>query len=148
MDPATACATSRLRRMIERAWEWAKKNGRLRVNPVHGEEEINIVLSETFQLENMDVEENNRTGSFEVQAGGIRSIEAYSWPPLQPPLPSSTSSTGWAWNAAREWPANDWRDLSRRCRFRPAVGRDYWHVQLYVFQVTVLKYMAFRYHAC
>ena len=37
---------------------------------MHGEEEINIVLSETFQLENMDVEENNRTGSFEVQAGG------------------------------------------------------------------------------
>lgn len=55
--------------MIDRSFAWAQKNKRMRSNPVHGEDEINIVLSETFELENMDIEENTRSGTFAVQAG-------------------------------------------------------------------------------
>lgn len=58
-----------LRKMIDKAFEWAKANKRLRSNPVHGEDEVNIVLTETFQLEDCSIEESNQSGNFEVQAG-------------------------------------------------------------------------------
>ena len=56
---------------MDRAFEWGRKNGAVRVNEVHGEEEVRLVLTETFQLENTDLEEVNRTGSFEVEEGVI-----------------------------------------------------------------------------
>lgn len=53
--------------MCDKAWEWAKAKKKIRCNPVHGEEEINIVLSETFELEDVSLEETNQAGSFEVE---------------------------------------------------------------------------------
>ena len=53
--------------MCDKAWEWAKTNKKLRTNAVHGEEEINIVLSETFELEDVNLEETTRSGNFQVQ---------------------------------------------------------------------------------
>ena len=57
-----------LRKMIDHAWEWATKNKKVRVNAVHGEQEIYIVLTETFELENVEQEETIRRGSMEVEA--------------------------------------------------------------------------------
>ena len=56
--------------MVQKAFEWAEKNGRKRKNPVHGEEEIRIVLSETFALNNTEIEEREQSGTVEVQVPG------------------------------------------------------------------------------
>ena len=55
------------RKMIESAWAWAKAKGRVRKNEVHGEEEIKIVLTETFDVNNADIEEVERSGSIAIQ---------------------------------------------------------------------------------
>ena len=55
--------------MIESAFAWASANGLVRVNPVHGEEEARLILSDTFEVTdetgsmiemegNMEVEDN------------------------------------------------------------------------------------------
>ena len=55
--------------MIDKAWDWAKNQGptKFRTNTVHGEEEVRIVLSDTFAHENENVEENTRSGTMEVE---------------------------------------------------------------------------------
>ena len=60
--------------MIDRAFAWAKKNStptnkRCRTNDVHGEDEIKIVLSDTFELDNIDLDETTRSGSVTVEEG-------------------------------------------------------------------------------
>ena len=55
---------------MQKAFEWAEKNGRKRKNPVHGEEEIRIALSETFALNNTEIEEREQSGTLEVQVPG------------------------------------------------------------------------------
>ena len=59
--------------MIDKAWEWAKKQlpagSRFRTNAVHGAEEIKVVLSDSFELENLDREETTRSGTIDVQEG-------------------------------------------------------------------------------
>ena len=54
--------------MIERAFEWAKANKRLRTNPVHGEEEVRIVLNDTFELQDVTTEETTQSGAFTMEA--------------------------------------------------------------------------------
>lgn len=56
-----------LRKMVERAWAWAQARNKVRKNGIHGEEEIQIVLSETFSIENQEVEEHEQSGSIAVQ---------------------------------------------------------------------------------
>ena len=56
-----------LRKMCDKAWEWARTHKRIRCNPVHGEEEINVILTETYELEDVNLEETNRSGSFQVE---------------------------------------------------------------------------------
>lgn len=64
----SCCAATRIpRKMIERAWDWARQTGNLRVNEVHGEEEIRCVLNETFFARNIHKEESERRGTMEVQ---------------------------------------------------------------------------------
>ena len=53
--------------MIERAWNWAKAKGKVRTNDVHGEEEIKIILSETFDINSAEIEEAERSGTIEVK---------------------------------------------------------------------------------
>lgn len=36
--------------MVDNAFEWAKSKGLLRTNPVHGEIEAKLVLSESFEI--------------------------------------------------------------------------------------------------
>ena len=58
-----------LRKMIEKTWAWGLQNKRLRQHPIHGEEEVRMVLTETFAFENKNEEQTTRSGTFEVQAG-------------------------------------------------------------------------------
>jgi len=53
--------------MIDRAFAWAKSKGLIRTNEVHGEEEIKIVLSETFDVNQAEIEEAERSGTIEVK---------------------------------------------------------------------------------
>lgn len=52
---------------MTKAWNWAKQNNRFRVHEVHGEEEIYITTSESFEIKNTDVEEMTKKGQIEVQ---------------------------------------------------------------------------------
>ena len=56
-----------LRKMIDRAWAWAKSRGRVRTNEVHGEDEIKIILHESFGVSKADIESLEQSGSFTVQ---------------------------------------------------------------------------------
>lgn len=53
--------------MINRAFAWAEKNGKYRVNPIHGEPEAFLVLNEGFCLTSTDTEETDRSGNIAVQ---------------------------------------------------------------------------------
>jgi hypothetical protein len=53
--------------MVDKAWVWAQARGKVRTNQVHGEDEIQIVLSETFEVNNADIEEVEQSGSIAVQ---------------------------------------------------------------------------------
>ena len=53
--------------MIQKALDWGRKTNNLRVNPIHGEEEIRMVLSETFCHKEVHQEETNREGGMVVQ---------------------------------------------------------------------------------
>ena len=55
--------------MWDRALEWAKQNGHHRTHPVHGEDEVRMVLSETFSLKEQEEESVTRQGSFAVEVG-------------------------------------------------------------------------------
>lgn len=55
------------RSMITKAFAWAKANGKHRVNEVHGEEEIRILVNETFNFKKSDIEETTQRGALEVQ---------------------------------------------------------------------------------
>ncbi|CAL1169384.1 unnamed protein product [Cladocopium goreaui] len=55
------------KQMIASAYAWAEKNGRKRVNPVHGKWEIQLVLDDTFELKNKEVEETERSGGLTVE---------------------------------------------------------------------------------
>ena len=57
------------RNMIDNAFAWAaKREGRKRTNEVHGEEEIKVVAHETFNLNNTQTEESERSGAFTMEA--------------------------------------------------------------------------------
>eukprot|EP00439_Symbiodinium_sp_Y106_P036143 s11_g4.t1 len=54
--------------MIANAWKWADQHpGRKRINPIHGEEEIKIILRETFEFMEEDGEITSQTGAFEME---------------------------------------------------------------------------------
>ena len=55
--------------MIQKALDWARKTGNIRTNEIHGEEEIRMIISETFVHKEVKTEETNREGTIEVQAG-------------------------------------------------------------------------------
>ena len=56
-----------LKKMVEKAFAWAQSNNRIRTNEIHGEQEIQVVLNEKFQVSNTDVEEVERSGNITVQ---------------------------------------------------------------------------------
>lgn len=54
--------------MIQKALDWARKTNNIRVNEIHGEEEIHMILSETFCHKELQEEETNQKGSIAVEA--------------------------------------------------------------------------------
>ena len=54
--------------MLIKAWAWAKAQSKIRVNEVHGEEEIYIVANESFDVTSTEVEEATQSGNITVQA--------------------------------------------------------------------------------
>lgn len=60
----------KLRKMIDRAWAWAKQSNNIRSNEVHGEEEVRLVLSDTFEDTRKKLEAVDRSGSILVEDRG------------------------------------------------------------------------------
>lgn len=58
--------------MITHAWNWAREHGQLRVNPIHGEEEIRIVLEDFFENVNQQGTAMEQTGRFDMEAWRLR----------------------------------------------------------------------------
>lgn len=56
--------------MWDKSVAWAKKQAtpHHRVNPIHGEEEIKIVLEERFRAAHLEEEEVAQQGSFQMEA--------------------------------------------------------------------------------
>ena len=55
--------------MADHAFEWAAKNHLVRQNPIHGEEEANIVLDENFIMEEEEGESYEQNGQLTVEDG-------------------------------------------------------------------------------
>ena len=53
--------------MVTKAIQWAQKTGNIRVNEVHGEQEIRLILNETFVHKELREEETTREGSIAVE---------------------------------------------------------------------------------
>ena len=52
---------------MTKAMQWAQKTGNIRVNEVHGEQEIRLILNETFVQKGLREEETTREGSIAVE---------------------------------------------------------------------------------
>ena len=61
--------------MIDNAFKWAASTNNLRRNVIHGEEEANLLLSETFELLDSEGHEIEISGSMEVFAPRLNIIE-------------------------------------------------------------------------
>ena len=56
------------RKMIANAWRWAdQKPGRKRVNEVHGEEEIRVILKDSFMFMEEIGDSTEQAGSFDME---------------------------------------------------------------------------------
>ena len=53
--------------MLEHTWNWAKEKGHWRKNPIHGEEEVRIVLEDYFDHNNQQGSSMQQSGSFDVE---------------------------------------------------------------------------------
>ncbi len=60
----------KLRKMISNAWAWGKQSNNLRTNEVHGEEEVRLVLADTFEDTHKKLEEVDRSGSIHIEDRG------------------------------------------------------------------------------
>ena len=57
--------------MVERAFQWAERHKKTRVNEVHGEPEAFLLISDTVALTSTDIEENEQSGAIEVEDLGL-----------------------------------------------------------------------------
>lgn len=53
--------------MCDHAWNWAKEKGHWRCNPIHGDEEINVVLEDFFSHVTSEGSSLTQTGNFELE---------------------------------------------------------------------------------
>ena len=56
-----------IRPMIEKAWAWAHQHKCLRKNEIHGEEEAKLILSEEYDLLDVEGQEIGMSGSIEME---------------------------------------------------------------------------------
>ena len=52
---------------MDNAFEWAAKNNLLRINPMHGEEEANIILDDNFIMEEEEGESYEQNGQLTIE---------------------------------------------------------------------------------
>ena len=58
------------RTMVQKAMQWGHKTGNVRVNEIHGEEEVRMVLNETFVHRELHEEQTTREGNIEMEVRG------------------------------------------------------------------------------
>lgn len=52
--------------MVDHAWTWAKENNQIRCSPIHGEEEINVIVEDYFSYSDLQGSGMQQTGAFRV----------------------------------------------------------------------------------
>ena len=52
--------------MVDNAFQWAERNGLVRKNDIHGEQEARLVLTEDFSVQNKEGQETEQSMSFEM----------------------------------------------------------------------------------
>ena len=53
--------------MCDHAWTWAKETGHWRRNPIHGEEEVNIVVEDFFCHTDQQGSSQQQQGTFDME---------------------------------------------------------------------------------
>lgn len=53
--------------MLDKTFAWGKQTNNLRTNSVHGEEEVRMILSDTFEALDKSIEEVDRGGTIQVE---------------------------------------------------------------------------------
>ena len=57
-----------LRKMVANAWKWAdQQSGRKRVSEVHGEEEIRVILQDSFDFVEEEGDTTKQQGTFDLE---------------------------------------------------------------------------------
>lgn len=57
---------ARLRKMADAGFRWAEKHGLTRTNPIHGEEEARLVVSDEFAVDEEHGESTEQSGAFDL----------------------------------------------------------------------------------
>ena len=57
--------------MAENGFKWGQSTGNVRRNEVHGEEEVALILEETFKTKEVNEEEVTREGNIAVEVLSI-----------------------------------------------------------------------------
>ncbi|CAE7455803.1 unnamed protein product [Symbiodinium sp. CCMP2592] len=66
--------------MVAAAWQWAAKTKNLRKNPIHGEEEARLVLTDRFEAEDVTSTETALRGTVDVEECHMIPYDRYSFP--------------------------------------------------------------------
>ena len=53
--------------MIQSAWTWAASHGLIRRNPIHGEEEARLILTDSFEIAELTATETSMEGRVEME---------------------------------------------------------------------------------
>ena len=53
--------------MVDKSFDWAKKRKLWRKNPMHGEEEVCIVIKDKFSLDDEQGWQSTQRGSFQME---------------------------------------------------------------------------------
>lgn len=56
-----------MRPMIDAAWDWAKSRNLWRVNPIHKEDEIKVIVDDFFKYSEEEGIETQQIGTMETQ---------------------------------------------------------------------------------
>ena len=67
------------RSMVAAAWQWAQPRNLIRKNEIHGEEEVRLVLNDSFQLLDETTNEMTMSGQFEVEDCSSLYVELHTY---------------------------------------------------------------------
>lgn len=68
-----------MRPMIDAAWDWAKSRNLWRVNPIHKEDEIKVIVDDFFKYSEEEGIETQQIGTMEMQDYSSSTVNCNMW---------------------------------------------------------------------